>query len=205
MEIPPPDRSRDQGFRISIHYLISTKGSKNHNLRRAQKIQWISIPLMKFIECDATTIDSAKSQQLVVGVFYFLTWHDMDVRRHAFFALELLTLNEKKLSLVSSGESLVLIHELPNLNHQILIINHSVPWLNLTSLGKQSPFPYFMTFDWLQILSRNLNITGKTVQQHKSRHVRLIWQGPLEFQHKVLPFSCAETRKSRFKLSEWAL
>ena len=23
--------------------------------------------------CDATTIDSAKSQQLVVGVFYFLT------------------------------------------------------------------------------------------------------------------------------------
>ena len=114
--------------------------------------------------CDATTIDSAKSQQLVVGVFYFLTWHDMDVRRHAFFALELLTLNEKKLSLVSSGESLVLIHELPNLNHPILIINHSVPWLNLTSLGKQSPFPYFMTFDWLQILSRNLNITGKTVQ-----------------------------------------
>ena len=122
------------------------------------------LPFLKFIECDATTIDSAKSQQLVVGVFYFLTWHDMDVRRHAFFALELLTLNEKKLSLVSSGESLVLIHELSNLNHPILIINHSVPWLNLTSLGKQSPFPYFMTFDWLQILSRNLNITGKTVQ-----------------------------------------
>ena len=120
--------------------------------------------VFSFGYCDATTIDSAKSQQLVVGVFYFLTWHDMDVRRHAFFALELLTLNEKKLSLVSSGESLVLIHELPNLNHQILIINHSVPWLNLTSLGKQSPFPYFMTFDWLQILSRNLNITGKTVQ-----------------------------------------
>ena len=24
-------------------------------------------------QCDATTIDSAKSQQLVVGVFYFLT------------------------------------------------------------------------------------------------------------------------------------
>ena len=135
------------------------------------------IPPLKFIECDATTIDSAKSQQLVVGVFYFLTWHDMDVRRHAFFALELLTLNEKKLSLVSSGESLVLIHELPNLNHPILIINHSVPWLNLTSLGKQSPFPYFMTFDWLQILSRNLNITGKTVQQHKSRRIRLILTG----------------------------
>ena len=135
------------------------------------------IPSLKFIECDATTIDSAKSQQLVVGVFYFLTWHDMDVRRHAFFALELLTLNEKKLSLVSSGESLVLIHELSNLNHPILIINHSVPWLNLTSLGKQSPFPYFMTFDWLQILSRNLNITGKTVQQHKSRRIRLILTG----------------------------
>ena len=126
--------------------------------RKSNKRWFISGP------CDATTIDSAKSQQLVVGVFYFLTWHDMDVRRHAFSALELLTLNEKKLSLVSSGESLVLIHELPNLNHQILIINHSVPWLNLTSLGKQSPFPYFMTFDWLQILSRNLNITGKTVQ-----------------------------------------
>ena len=94
-----------------------------------------------------------------------------------FFVLELLTLNEKKLSLVSSGESLVLIHEPPNLNHQILIINHSVPWLNLTSLGKQSPFSYFMIFDWLQILSRNLNITGKTVQQHKSRRVRLILTG----------------------------
>ena len=126
------------------------------------EIYWI--PSLKFIECDATTIDSAKSQQLVVGVFYFLTWHDMDVRRHALFVLKLLTLSEKKPSLVSSGESLVLIHELSNLNHPILIINHSVPWLNLTSLGKQSPFPYFMTFDWLQILSRNLNITGKTVQ-----------------------------------------
>ena len=81
----------------------------------------------------------------------------------------------RSFSLVSPGESLVLIHELPNLNHPILIINHSVPWLNLTSLGKQSPFPYFMTFDWLQILSRNLNITGKTVQQHKSRRIRFLW------------------------------
>ena len=148
--IPPPDWSRDQESSVSyslfskkpLFYWIGWKVRKIAIYREFKK--HIESPSLY---CNLLNVTRQWLTQQRVNnwsSWFSIFLRDMTwmLERHAFFALELLTLNEKKLSLVSSGESLVLIHELPNLNHQILIINHSVPWLNLTSLGKQSPFPY---------------------------------------------------------------
>ena len=144
----------------------------------------------------------SRSQQLVVVVFYFLTWHDLDVRTSCLFCTGAHHMNEKKLFFgqpwrVSCSNSWTTKPQL-NPNHE--------PFSALTrssKLQETKSIPYFMAFWAAAKFPHAIPILQtKPLSSINLDMLVLTRQGPLEFQHEALPFSCAETRKSRFNLSE---